>query len=236
MAQVSSNASERSEALALVSRVATALPALSPTELDELADAVEALTDAIGLQRDWSAGEPSDVERAPDAASIPVLVDVDFTRGREPDDTGDERADLVAWLEYQRHEFLRKLRDLSAEQVLQWSVPPVELSVLGLVRHMRQMEAGYLGWGLSGEGERDFYGVDDFAGGTSDGIDDDIAGWLAEVRRADAAIAACASLDDRGRGHGRTLRWSLLKMVHEYTLHAGQAHMIRFAALGEMRR
>jgi hypothetical protein len=236
MAHVSSKASERPEALALVSRLAAALPSLSRGELDELADAVEALTDAIGLQRDWSAAEPTDVASGENAASIPVLADVDFTRRSEPDDTGDERADLVAWLEYQRHEFLRKLRDLSGQQALQWSVPPVELSVLGLVRHMRQMEAGYLGWGLSGEGERDFYGDDDFAGGTLDSVDGDIRGWLAEVRRADAAIAACASLDARGRGHGRSLRWSLLKMVHEYTLHAGQAHMIRFAALGEMRR
>ena len=236
MAHVSSNASERPDALALVSRLATALPSLSRAELDELADAVEALTDAIGLQRDWPAAEPADVEPGEDAASVPVLADVDFSRWREPADTGDERADLFAWLEYQRHEFLRKLRDLSGEQALQWAVPPVELSVLGLVRHMRQMEAGYLGWGLSGEGERDFYGDGDFAGGTPDTVADDIGGWLAEVRRADVAIAACASLDDRGRGHGRTLRWSLLKMLHEYTLHAGQAHMIRFAALGEMRR
>jgi Protein of unknown function (DUF664) len=236
MAHMSSNASAGPAALALVSRLAAALPSLSGAELDELADAVEALTDAIGLQRDWSS-EPTDDERGEDAASVPAaLVDVDFTSWSEPDDTGDERADLVAWLEYQRHEFLRKLRDLSAEQALQWAVPPVEVSVLGLVRHLRQMEAGYLGWGLSGAGERDLYGDDDFAGGTPDSVDDDIRGWMAEVRRADAAIAACASLDARGRGHGRSLRWSLLKMVHEYTLHAGQAHMIRFAALGEMRR
>ncbi|WP_404433704.1 DUF664 domain-containing protein [Microbacterium lacus] len=93
------------------------------------------------------------------------------------------------------------------------------LSVLGLVR---QMEAGYLGCGLSGEGERDFYGDDDFAGGTPDSVDD-IRGWLAEVRRADATIAVCASLDTLGRGHDRSLRRSLLNMVHEYALHAGQA-------------
>jgi hypothetical protein len=235
MARMSSNELEGPAALALVSRLAAALPSLSGAELDQLADAVEALTDAIGLQRDWSP-EPEDVEREDAASALSALVNVDFTRGNEPDDTGDERADLVAWLEYQRHEFLRKLRDLSPEQALHWAVPPVELSVLGLVRHMRQMEAVYLGWGLSGEGERDVYGDDDFAGGTLDSVDDDIRGWLAEVKRADAAIAACASLDARGRGHGRSLRWSLLKMVHEYTLHAGQAHMIRFAALGEVRR
>lgn len=230
------NSSKGAAPLVQVSRIAAALPALSADELDELADAVEALTDAIGLQRDWPANDPSDVERAQHEASVAVLSDVDVSRWSEPDDTGDERADLFAWLEYQRHEFLRKLRDLSAEQALRWSVPPVELSVLGLVRHMRQMEAGYLAWGLSGEGARDIYGDDDFAGGSLESVGDDISGWLTEVKRADAAIAASPSLDARGLGHDRTLRWSLIKMLHEYTLHAGEAHMIRFAALGEMRR
>jgi Protein of unknown function (DUF664) len=233
---MTSNPSTEPPPLAQVSRIAAALPSLSVAELDELADAVEALTDAIGLQRDWPADAPSDVDRAEDEASAPVLTDVDLSRWSEPDDTGHERADLVAWLAYQRHEFLRKLRDLSPEEALQWSVAPVELSILGLVRHMRQMEAGYLTWGLSGEGARDFYGDDDFAGGSLNSVDDDIRGWLTEVKRADAAIAASPSLDARGLGHGRTLRWSLIKMLHEYTLHAGQAHMIRFAALGEMRR
>ena len=220
-------------ALALISRVAATLPSLSGEQLDELADAVEALTDAIGLQRDWPVEEPASAE-GPDA--IAVIAEVDMSRWHEPDDTGDERADLIAWLDYQRHEFLRKLRDLSIEQALAWAVPPVELSVLGLVRHMRQMETGYLTWGLSGEGQTEIYGEDDFAGGSVETIDEDIRGWLAEIPRADAAIAALPSLDARGLGHGRSLRWALLKMLHEYTLHAGEAHMIRFAALGEMKR
>ncbi|QIG38860.1 DUF664 domain-containing protein [Microbacterium sp. 4R-513] len=227
---------ERPGPLVLVSRLAAMLPTLSKDELDELADAVEALTDAIGLQRDWPADSADDVVGGEVEASIPLLDDLDLTRWSEPDDTGDERADLVAWLNYQRHEFIRKLRDLSTEQAVEWSVPPVELSVIGLVRHMRQMEASYLGTGLSGEGDRDTYGDDDFAGGSPDTVDDDLRGWMAEVERSDAAIAAVPSLDTRGLGHGRSLRWSLLKMVHEYTLHAGEAHMIRFAALGAMER
>jgi hypothetical protein len=44
------------------------------------------------------------------------------------------------------------------------------------------------------------------------------------------------SLDTVGAGHGRPLAAVLVKMIDEYALHAGQAHMLRFAALGEMRR
>jgi hypothetical protein len=225
-----------SAALVHVSRIAASLPSLPPAEIDELADAVESLTEAIGLQRDWASEDrQGDLERASDSAPL-SLAGLDMSRAEEPRDAGDERAGLEAWLAYQRHEFQRKLRDLSAAQLADWSVPPVELSVLGLVRHMRQMESGYLGWGLTGDGVRDHYGEDDYPGGDVDTVDADIRGWLAEVERSDAAIASLPSLDDRGSGHGRSLRWTLLKMIHEYTLHAGQAHMLRFAALGDVRR
>jgi hypothetical protein len=76
------------------------------------------------------------------------LDSLDFARADQPAPTGDPRRDLLAWLEYQRHEFLRKLRDLTPDQASLWSVPPVQLSVLGLVRHMRQMEHFYLAWGV----------------------------------------------------------------------------------------
>jgi len=55
----------RSAALGWVSRIAAALPSLSAEELDELADAVEALTDAIGLQQDWPAESPREGDAAP---------------------------------------------------------------------------------------------------------------------------------------------------------------------------
>ncbi len=165
-----------------------------------------------------------------------VLADYDFTAWEQPDSFLEPRALLEAWLRYQRHEFLRKLRDLSPEQLVAWSVAPVELSVLGLVRHMTQMEHVFLSWGLGG-GERVMvYGDDDYAGGSVDTVDEDMERYFAEVDRANAAIGETATLDTPGEGHGRPLRSTLLKMVHEYTLHAGQAHMLRFAALGEMLR
>ena len=80
----------------------------------------------------------------------------------------DLRVGLTLWLEYQRHEFQRKWRDLDPGQLAAWSVPPVELSVLGLIRHMQQMEHGYLSWGLGGGDRIETYGDDDYAGGSVD--------------------------------------------------------------------
>ena len=165
-----------------------------------------------------------------------ILSSLDFSRREPPDASTDYRRLLVEWLEYQRHEFLRKLRDLSPEGLIEWSIPPVELSVLGLVRHMTQMEHVYLVWGLGG-GKQDLrYGDDDYAGGSVETIEEDLGFYLEEVAKADTAIAAMPSLEAPGEGHGRPLGATLIKMIHEYTLHSGQAHMLRFAALGELKR
>jgi len=44
------------------------------------------------------------------------------------------------------------------------------------------------------------------------------------------------SLEATGEGHGWSLGAALIKMIDDYALHSGQAHMLRFAALGELRR
>jgi hypothetical protein len=165
-----------------------------------------------------------------------LLSRFDFTRRDEPEPSPDMRGLLIEWLDYQRHEFGRKLRDLDPEGLALWSVPPVELSVLGLVRHMQQMEHGYLAWGLGG-GERLYvYDDDDYAGGSPATVEQDLRLYLDEIERADAAIAALPALDSPGLRHGRPLGATLIKMIDEYALHSGQAHMLRFAALGELLR
>lgn len=168
--------------------------------------------------------------------SIEALADYDFSAWREPDSANEPRDFLERFFRYQRHEFIRKLRDLDAEGLVAWSIPPVELSVLGLVRHMTQMEHAALTWGLGG-GERVMaYGEDDYAGGSVDTVETDLRAFFDEITRADSAIVAMPSLESEGAGNGRPLRTTLVKMIDEYALHAGQAHMLRFAALGEIVR
>ncbi len=163
-------------------------------------------------------------------------MDLDFTKPPDPDPGQALRPLLESWLAYQRRHFLRQLRDRNPAAAATHSVPPVELSVLGLVRHMTQMEHHYLAWGLGGGEHEMVYGDDDFAGGSATTHDEDIALYLAEVDKADAAIAALPNLDSPGLGHGRPLGATLVKMISEYALHTGQAHMLRYAALGEIVR
>jgi hypothetical protein len=165
-----------------------------------------------------------------------ILGMLDFADRDEPEPDTDWRRMLTEWLEYQRHQFRRKLRDLSAEGLVEWSVPPVELSVLGLVRHMTQMEHVYLTWGLGGGDQILVYGDDDYAGGSVETAGPDVQRYLAEVERADRAIADLPSLESEGHGHGWPLGAALIKMIDEYALHSGQAHLLRYAALGEIVR
>ncbi len=101
---------------------------------------------------------------------------------------------------------------------------------------MTQMEHGYLTSGLGGGDRVMRYGEDDYAGGSAATVEEDLTAYLAEVARADSAIAGMPTLDSTGAGHGWTLAAALVKMIDEYALHSGQAHMLRFAALGELKR
>ncbi len=163
-------------------------------------------------------------------------MDINFTKPADPDPDLEMRPLLESWLHYQRRHFLRQLRDGDPAAAAAHSVPPVELSVLGLVRHMTQMEHHYLTWGLGGGEHHMDYGDDDFAGGSPATVEADVAAYLAEIARADAAIEGLADLDTPGLGHGRPLGATLVKMISEYALHTGQAHMLRYAALGEIVR
>ncbi len=164
--------------------------------------------------------------------SISALSGLDLSAWQEPKPELEPREFLESWLRYQRHEFLRKVRDLTPEQLAAWSVPPVKLSVLGLVRHMTQMEHVWLACGLAG-GEMSLrYGDDDYAGGSAATVEEDLRAYFAEVERGNEAIAAMPTLQAHGEGHGRSLQATLVKMVDEYAIHAGQAHMLRLAALG----
>ena len=101
---------------------------------------------------------------------------------------------------------------------------------------MTQMEHVYLSWGLGGGDQALRYGNDDYAGGTVETVEDDLRRYFEEVALSETAIAGMVSLASVGAGHGRPLRATLVKMIDEYAIHAGQAHMLRFAALGEIIR
>ena len=151
----------------------------------------------------------------------------------EPPYVGDERAVLTGFLDFHRDTLEWKCAGLTSEQMRERAVGPSSLSLLGLVRHLADVERGWFRRGVAGEDATPlFYSDNDRDGdfdnvGTAD-VDEAFAAWRAEVTRA-REITAAASLDDTftRRDQEISMRWVLVHMIEEYARHNGHADFIR---------
>jgi uncharacterized protein DUF664 len=151
----------------------------------------------------------------------------------EPGD-GDERIVLQGWLEFHRSALAAKCSGLDAAQLVTASSPPSNLTLLGLVRHLTEMERVYLVYALGPKGDLNFVYGDYEDGGPewdfdvdASMVDDSFARWELERQAADALLQQHPSLDAIGTGNGRSVRWNLQKLVGEYSRHNGHADLLR---------
>ena len=150
----------------------------------------------------------------------------------------DERTTLVTWLDFHRETLANKCAGLSDEQLRQQAVPPSDLSLLGLVRHLTEVEQSWFGIVFRGGADERPYSSEAEPDGALLGDPDGLDGTVGEVFRAWQAecdeareIVAASSLDDlapEGRwGQEVSLRWILGHMVEEYARHNGHADLLR---------
>ena len=149
--------------------------------------------------------------------------------------TGDERPMLEGWLEWHRQTLLMKLEGLTPEQLKAPAVQPSNLTLLGLLRHMSEVERSWFRTRAAGETTAgDIYCTDDNLDGDFDDVEEadaeaDYAFHLAELDRV-RATAAKLSLDDEFTVEGRptkSVRWVYLHMIEEYARHNGHADLLR---------
>jgi len=149
----------------------------------------------------------------------------------------DERTMLVAWLDHHRATLELKCAGIPAERLAERSVPPSSLSLLGLVRHMADVERRWFRRCLVGEDVPPVYRTDAEPNRAFDRADGaeweaDVAAWRAECDRARELTAATGSLDAIAVEPARTgepvsLRWILVHMIEEYARHNGHADLLR---------
>lgn len=145
--------------------------------------------------------------------------------------TGPERPMLQAFLDWQRATLLYKCAGLTGEQLARRAIPPSELSLLGLLRHMTKVERVWFRMRFAGE-QVDFpFGSNfqaEFEGADPARAAADYARLTEEIKHADAA-AANASLDDTFTSNGEvmSLRMIYLHMIEEYARHLGHADLLR---------
>ena len=159
---------------------------------------------------------------------------------------GDERTLLTGFLDWHRATLRQKAGGLDAEQ-LGRTLPPSDLTLGGMVKHLAFVEDWWFGAVLQGVQGEPWASVDWDADDDWDwhSAADDTPEQLWRlhddaVRRSDEAVRASESLDRIAeRRTERTdqqisLRWILVHMIEEYARHNGHADLIRQSIDGQV--
>jgi uncharacterized damage-inducible protein DinB len=150
---------------------------------------------------------------------------------------GDERETLLRYLRWQRLTLDLKCSGLDEEQLARRSVEPSTMSLLGLVRHMADVERGWLRRRMSGLDAPRLFATDedrdrDFDEAVADPavVAEAWEAWRAEMAFTDRYVEEA---DDLGvvsadpQGEPVSLREVLVHLIEEYARHNGHADLLR---------
>ena len=148
---------------------------------------------------------------------------------------GDERTILESYLDWHRQTLLLKCAGLTADQLKQASVQPSNLTLLGLVRHMSEVERAWFQRRVAGRDIGWIYCTDASEDGDFDDVatadaEADFARFHEEVQAARAAATGVPldfTFHHTHRQHDISLRWVYAHMIEEYARHNGHADLIR---------
>ena len=154
-----------------------------------------------------------------------------------------EREAAEALLEYHRATLLWKCSGLTGEQLATRAVPPSSMSLLGLVRHMADVERSWFRRRVAGEEIGSLHWSEASPDGDFDDLDPaeaeaDFATYASEVQAARAVLAS-HGYDDTfelqrsdGTATAVDIRALVLHMIEEYARHNGHADLLREAIDG----
>jgi uncharacterized damage-inducible protein DinB len=149
---------------------------------------------------------------------------------------GDELATLTEFLRGQRLTLQLKCEGLDAEQLARRAVEPSTMSLLGLLRHMAEVERGWFRRRFAGQDAPRRYQSEEDPDGDFDGavadpavVEEAWAAWREEVAFAEQFTRE-TELDFVGadsNGDPISLRELLVHMIEEYARHNGHADLLR---------
>jgi uncharacterized damage-inducible protein DinB len=152
-------------------------------------------------------------------------------------ETDGERANVLDYLRGYRLTMEMKCADLDPGQLACRSVPPSTMSLLGLIRHMADVERNWFRRVMAGEDAPPLYWSDDVPDADWNGAVADPAvvaeawqSWRDEVAFAEAWVAGADDLGLPGTtrdGGTVALREVLVHMIEEYARHCGHADLLR---------
>ncbi|MBD0740995.1 DinB family protein [Streptomyces sp. CBMA152] len=173
---------------------------------------------------------------SPRSRRAQLFIDVERDRRFSSSATVDERSMLVDFLAAQRTTLELKCAGLEAE-LSRRSVAPSTLSLLGLVRHLADVERRWFRQVLAGQdAPLRFSSAANPDGDFDDAVADPAVvaeaweAWRAEVAFAEKFVAEAPHLDVGGEDAWRgpvSLRWVVIHMIEEYARHNGHADLLR---------
>jgi len=163
-----------------------------------------------------------------------MALDPRYSTGTEPE---GERATLLDYLRTYRLTMEMKCADLDATKLASRSVPPSTMSLLGLIRHMADVERHWFRRVMAQADAPPLYWSEDVAdadwlGASADPavVDDAWRAWRDEVAFAEKFVADSPDLGVKGiynDGASVALRSVLVHMIEEYARHCGHADLLR---------
>jgi uncharacterized damage-inducible protein DinB len=171
---------------------------------------------------------------------IDMFIDPEKDPRVEPPSAGSELETLTGFLDWYRGTLELKCSGLDAAALARRSVEPSSLSLLGLVRHMADVERSWFRRVMAGQDAPPRFCSAEDRDGDFDNVRPDPAmvdeawqAWREEIAFADQFVSAAPGLDlpaQRLTSDGRermSLRWVLNHMIEEYARHAGHADLLR---------
>jgi uncharacterized damage-inducible protein DinB len=142
-----------------------------------------------------------------------------------------ERETLVRYLRDRRLTLVMKCADLDAEGMAQRSVPPSNMSLLGLVRHLADVEQYWFRDFVAGENVEPHYTSTNvaFDEATADqaAIEDAWRTWRSEIEYAERLMAETPDMGMLSKDGETELRDVVMHVIEEYARHNGHADLIR---------
>lgn len=148
----------------------------------------------------------------------------------------DEKGNYTAYLSSRREIFERKCEGLTPEQMAMRAVPPSTMSLLGMVRHLAEVERVWWRRWLDGDDPERLWGPrgndDDWNGAVAEqaAVDEAWAAWRKEVAFGEQWLASHDDMDAvvDGGHHGRlNVRDVVVHLIEEYAQHLGHADLLR---------
>ncbi|MEV0649678.1 DinB family protein [Phytomonospora sp. NPDC050363] len=143
-----------------------------------------------------------------------------------------EHATLAGSLRDRRLTFQLKCAGLDAEQMARRPIPPSNLSLLGLLRHLADVERAWFRRILAAEdaparypGEEAFEATDSDDASVAEAWDD----WRAQVENSERFVDAATDMGVMSKSEQTrvALREVMVHMIEEYARHNGHADLLR---------